>query len=318
MNKIHRVSEIVWKQCIKIKPNEKALIVTDEGKRKIARALFGVGKSLCNCSLIEMPKGKIHGEEPTKDVADAMLKTDAVIAPTSFSLTHTKAVRIASESGVKIITMPNIMLESFLRAIPIDYKKLEEDGEKVKKHFLGKNEVCITTKKGTDITLFIKNRKIHNCCGLMKKGSVVNLPNGEIATAPLEGKTEGMLVVDISCAPDSKTKFGKIGLLKKPFKIRIEKGHLMDCENPVLWKWTSSVRNGTNVAELGIGTNWKARICGNILEDEKCKGTAHIAFGTSKSLGGEVQSSIHLDCVFSKPTIIVDGKVIIKNGKFLL
>ena len=59
--------------------------------------------------------------------------------------------------------------------------------------------------------------------------------------------------------------------------------------------------DGTNIAELGIGTNEKAKLTGNILEDEKILGTVHVAFGASAAIGGTVQVPVHLDCVVMKP-----------------
>jgi leucyl aminopeptidase (aminopeptidase T) len=313
---LDKISEIVWKQCLRIKKEEQALIVTDKGKLDIANSLLRVGKKLCICKMIEIPKAKIDGEDPPKWAAEKMLGKDVIIAPTSFSVTHTKATKQADEEGARIITMPNIEKETFLRAIPLDYQDLKRSGERVKQ-FLSGNEIMIETRAGTDLTVFRGDRKIHNCCGLVDSGKILNLPDGEVAFSPLEGKTEGKLIVDASCAPDKETKFGKIGLVKKPFRVDMEGGEVVDCENEVLWKWITHAKNGANVAELGIGTNPKARITGNILEDEKVLGTAHIAFGTSANIGGVVRSDIHLDAVFRKPTISVDGKVIMKEGKFL-
>jgi leucyl aminopeptidase (aminopeptidase T) len=54
---------------------------------------------------------------------------------------------------------------------------------------------------------------------------------------------------------------------------------------------------GTNLAELGVGTNERARLTGNILEDEKILGTVHVAFGASAGIGGTVSVPIHLDVV---------------------
>jgi len=75
---------------------------------------------------------------------------------------------------------------------------------------------------------------------------------------------------------------------------------------------------GTNLAELGIGTNEKAELTGNILEDEKILGTAHVAFGASAAIGGEVQVPVHLDVVVLKPTVELDGEPLVRDGELLV
>jgi leucyl aminopeptidase (aminopeptidase T) len=75
---------------------------------------------------------------------------------------------------------------------------------------------------------------------------------------------------------------------------------------------------GTNVAELGIGTNEKATLTGEILEDEKIAGTIHIAFGASAGIGGTVQVPVHLDCIVMKPTLELDGEAIVRDGELLI
>ena len=76
--------------------------------------------------------------------------------------------------------------------------------------------------------------------------------------------------------------------------------------------------DGTNVAELGIGTNEEATLTGNILEDEKILGTAHVAFGASAAIGGGVQVPVHLDCVILEPTVEIDGKEVVRGGELLV
>ena len=50
---------------------------------------------------------------------------------------------------------------------------------------------------------------------------------------------------------------------------------------------TAAGPDGTRVAELGIGTNEKAILTGELLEDEKLLGTVHVAFGASAGIGGD-------------------------------
>jgi leucyl aminopeptidase (aminopeptidase T) len=69
-----------------------------------------------------------------------------------------------------------------------------------------------------------------------------------------------------------------------------------------------------NVAELGVGTNESARITGTILEDEKILGTVHVAFGNNVSMGGTVAVPFHLDGVVLRPTLRVDGELLLDGG----
>ena len=67
----------------------------------------------------------------------------------------------------------------------------------------------------------------------------------------------------------------------------------------------------TVLEEIGIGLNEKARITGNMLEDEKKEGTCHLASGNIRC---------HVDMLFDEPTITVfydDGTTIelLRKGK---
>jgi leucyl aminopeptidase (aminopeptidase T) len=81
---------------------------------------------------------------------------------------------------------------------------------------------------------------------------------------------------------------------------------------------TAAGPEGTNVAELGIGTNEKAVLSGEILEDEKLLGTAHVAFGASAAIGGTVQVPVHLDCLVLRPDLAVDGEPVIRGGTLVV
>ena len=72
------------------------------------------------------------------------------------------------------------------------------------------------------------------------------------------------------------------------------------------------------MGELGIGTNPIARLIGNILEDEKVFGTVHIAFGSNATFGGLTQAGIHIDGIILKPSLYLDEKLVVENGKILL
>ena len=318
LTKLDKASVIAIKDCMGAKKSESILIITDENKREIGYSLYENALRLGNKALfVEMKSMMNHGEEPPKVIADLMRKFDIVFCPTTKSLTHTSARRKASAKGARIATLPNITKEVMIRGLNADYKKIASLTLKLKR-LMGKTKnVRVTSPGGTDITFSIAGRVPLPSKGLFhNKGESGNLPTGEAFVAPLEGKTEGVFVVDGSMAG--------IGVIKnKPIKIEVEKGLATkitgDIEARKLVKILSKFgEKGRNIAELGIGTNDKAKLSGNLLEDEKVLGTIHIALGNNKSMGGKVDVPIHLDGVIKKPTVYFDDKIIMKNGKLLV
>ena len=113
-----------------------------------------------------------------------------------------------------------------------------------------------------------------------------------------------------------------IGLVSEPVHLIVEDGHLTSARGgqgmELMELLTAHGEDGTTVAELGIGTNEKAILTGEILEDEKILGTCHVAFGASAGIGGTVQVPVHLDCIVLEPTVELDGEPIVRAGELLV
>jgi len=316
--KLDKASIIAIRDCMGAKKGETILVITDENKREIGVSLHENAKKLdFESLLVEMKAGEINGEEPPKVIAQLMQKFDIVLCPTSKSLTHTNARINASKKGVRIATLPGITIDSMIRGLSADYKKVAALSIKVSRLLSKAKMVNITAPNGTDINIDINGRDAIASKGLLhKKGDAGNLPTGEAFIAPIEGKSNGVFVVDGSMAG--------IGITdKQPIKIYVEKGLATRITGgskarklvKMLEPYGSK---GRNIAELGIGTNDKAKLRGLLLEDEKVMGTIHIALGNNKSMGGKVNVPIHLDGVVKKPTVKFDNKLIMKNGKLLV
>lgn len=316
--KLDKACIIAIKDCMGAKKNESVLIVTDEFKKKIGYSLFENAKKLGHESVyLEYKSREMHGQEPPVQIAEMMKLFDVVLCPTEKSLTHTNARRNASALGARIATFPGITEDIMVRGLNADYKKIAALTIKIQEIMNDVNIVHVTAPNGTDITLDITGRKALPSKGLFhKKGESGNLPTGEAYIAPLEGKTNGVFVVDGSMSG--------VGVINsKPIKIEVIDGFAVSVTGGAQAKKLDSLLNkygklARNIAEFGIGTNDKAKLSGIILEDEKVMGTIHIALGDNKSMGGVVDVPIHLDGIVNKPTVFFDKKMIMKNGKLLV
>ena len=95
---LKRSAKMVVETCMDIRRGENVLIVCDPTTGDIGQALHEAANERSDrVLLIVMPKARHHGEEPPAPVANLMRQQQVVIAPTRYSLTHTRAVRQAQK-----------------------------------------------------------------------------------------------------------------------------------------------------------------------------------------------------------------------------
>jgi aminopeptidase len=317
LTKFQKAAKSALKDYLGISSDETLLVVCDENKREIGLELYKAGQKLCRESIyLEMKPREMHGEEPPEAVSRMMLEVDAVICPTTKSLTHTNARRNASTNGIRVATMPNITEETMTRCLSADFEKIIELTDKVAERLKNVSHVRVTTKLGTDVSISIKKRKIISSTGVLRNiGESGNLPSGEVYVAPWEKKTNGIIYFDGS--------MGNIGLLESPIIIVINEGQAVTIDGGSEAKTLNKLfenydEEAKTIGEFGIGTNYKAELSGNILEDEKVLGTVHFAFGNNISMGGKVSVPLHLDGIIIKPTVYFDDEIVMEEGNLLI
>ncbi len=307
----------ILRSSMGVKENESVVIVTDNVLFDIGKLFFDAAQEYCSEPvLIIMRERASHGEEPPENVALAMEDADVLLLPTIKSLSHTQARKNACITGARVASMPHITKDMLMRLSDADVDTMEKDGRRWSKALTEASDVHITTDLGTDLSFSIKGRKGEYDSGLYtKKGAFGNIPAGEAFIAPVEGTANGTLIIDASMA--------SVGKLDEPLRIIVKDGMATGIEGKseagkleeVLRPYGDSARN---IAELGIGTNASAIITGATLEDEKTKGTIHIALGDNATFGGTVSSPSHLDGIITRPTLYLDGKKVIDKGNWIL
>ncbi|HVD41292.1 MAG TPA: aminopeptidase [Solirubrobacterales bacterium] len=313
---LDRAVKTVVRQCMGISPGEEVLVVCNPVTEEIG-ALMRIeaqGEG-ADATLAVISERESAAAEPPRPVAAAMAAADVVLAPTIQSLSHTAARKAASEAGVRIGTLPGVTEEMLGRLMTGDLEEIRRRGWAIVTALNRGSQVRITCSNGSDLRIGLEGRQgIVDAGELGNRGAFGNLPCGEGFIAPLEGTTEGTLVVDGSIA--------EIGLLETSVALTVREGHLVEASGEdgarLMELLTVHGKDGTNVAELGIGTNEEAILTGNILEDEKILGTCHVAFGASAAIGGTVQVPVHLDCVVLEPTVEIDGETIVSGGDLLV
>jgi leucyl aminopeptidase (aminopeptidase T) len=203
--------------------------------------------------------------------------------------------------------------EMYLASLDIDYEALTHLGRRIISAVEKGGEIHLTCPRGTDLRLRADRRPWINDDGKPVPPSIAvnhylhNLPVGEVYVAPIEDSAYGTV-----CPND----FPGTPVMGVSIEFRGEEKAVISAKSglefmkPRLEKATG---NPYCIAEFAFGTN----PCGDMmLATEKAYGTCHVAIGQNTWLGGKNRCSLHADFLIEKPTVTIDGKLVLREGKF--
>ena len=176
----------------------------------------------------------------------------------------------------------------------------------------------VTNPAGTDLTFSLSGRAGNSHACIVDGPGFTAVPNIEANTSPLEGTTQGRLVVDGSIP------YYGVGVIDEPVVFVMTDGIVRSIEGGEQADFLRDLlaRQGDpavyNVAQFAIGLN---PLCtgftGEMLNDEGVNGTIHMGIGTSTNLGGQVQAKTHFDAIIREPSVWLDERAIILDGELV-
>jgi len=302
--------------CLKLKKNEKCLVLCNEPMKDLALLFHEQCKSLCDhTQCLMLPEMRQPNAEPAKAIGSYLAAQNAAILLTSRSMSHTRMRQKASRQGCRMISLPGVNRDILIRNMTGKYVSLVNQSRKLAEILTIGKSGQLTTRGGTDLSFSLARMKGHADTGMVHEpGQFSNIPAGEACVSPAQGAAEGVLVLDGSFSAIGKIQSLVEMRVKDGFVARIAGGGEADKIRDLLKNYG---RKGRNLAEIGVGTNPYAKLNGVILEDEKVLGTAHIGIGNNMSFGGSVSVPCHFDGIMLNPTLSIDGNTILENGKIL-
>jgi len=223
------------------------------------------------------------------------------------------------ESGVPIARFRRVVLS----ALDVDYEDLARRGKTILRSVSGSKRIHVTSPRGSDIHFEVDQRKWIIDDGVISEEDLaardvgLNLPCGEVFVAPIEDSANGVAVFDV---PTS-----YFGHHVRDLRLEFRSGKITDYQARSGRREFEATLNAATgdrdrIAEFAIGLNPRAEFINDILVDEKVLGTVHIAIGNNKgpAYGGRNSSSIHWDMIMTEPTVVVDGKTVMKDGKLTI
>jgi leucyl aminopeptidase (aminopeptidase T) len=315
--------------CLRIQPQERACVITDDATSEIAAAIVAeleklgapyrawILEELAERPLVNLPS------EILADLEISQVSIFAVQAQTNELRSRIQMTDVVNRRKIRHAHMVNINRQIMLEGMRADFQRVDRLSQKVVEMVRKASKIRATTAAGTDLTADLNpNYKWLKTSGIISPEKWGNLPGGEIFTTP--GEVNGTFVIDGVVGDYLCAKFGS--LQENPLTIRMKGNRLIEAhsENRELegdfWKYTHTDENSDRVGEFAIGTNIDLKnVIGQILQDEKYPGV-HIAFGNpyGAHTGADWDSTTHIDVVGRKFNIWVDDRQIMQDGKFLI
>ncbi|MFC1941788.1 aminopeptidase [Chloroflexota bacterium] len=312
------IARTIVEQILDVKPGEKVCIFTDTQCPQSITQLLAANSCAVGAEtvIVTITPREVGGVDPPASAAAAINAADVIIAQASYAIIHTETIRGALRRSARLCEMWGFNEDMMVRGgATADYVEIRELSYRLADILTSGKEARLTTPDGTDITLPLQDRQCHVLGALADKpGSFCAFPDGEAAISPVEGGAKGILVNPFCL---EKAEFG---FIKEGLSLTIDNGKVVGIDGGALAKQLNDFleqlgESARNIAELGIGTNRKARLGVTMRETKKSWGTAHIALGDSGSLGGKVNSPLHMDMIFREPTLVVDGQTLLEGGQ---
>lgn len=211
---------------------------------------------------------------------------------------------LAQEAG-----MPLEEFEDFVfTATNIDWSDASKRMDLLR-DILNKGKKVQIVGEDTDLTFSIKRSTAIKCDGKF------NMPDGEVFTAPSKDTVNGKVLFTYHSLSNGK--------LVTDIRLEFKEGKVVNASASknvdFLNKMLDTDDGSRYLGEFGIGTNYSIKkFINNTLFDEKIGGTIHLALGNAyPESGGKNKSAIHWDLVTRPHKVLVDDRVILKDGEFM-
>jgi len=309
----------VVRTLARVKAGEKVLIVADTDTMAVSAALATAALEITpEVVTTVMNPVAVDGDEPPAIVGAAMLAADVALLPVSYSISHSTATRNALKHGTRVLSLPATTPDQLVRGgAEADFEAASPTVRKMGELLGAAASAQLTSPAGTNCSFDLRGRSgnAHDCI-LDRPGKFSAFPNIEANISPVDGTAEGTIVFDGSI-PNL-----RIGPLRAPVKCTVQKGNIVKVEGgpeaDMIRKVWAELGDASvyNIAQLAIGLNPAIyMLTGVWAQDHGAFGTVHIGIGTSANIGGTTKAACHFDGMMYRPTLKLDGRVVLEYGE---
>ncbi|GAA0712237.1 hypothetical protein Drose_13815 [Dactylosporangium roseum] len=317
-----RLADVVVRELAEIKPGENVLVIADTGTPD------GLAEAYLNAAIVGKAKAVLVIEaeriltdlELPASLAGAIREADVILGLCSGIFSRSEACIAARERGARILLTDPRGMEQYLidGIVNVDTATMLHNTALLEELIHKGENARITSDNGTDLTMSLAGRPAVTSDGrVVGPGEMDYYPGTQVSFAGVEDTINGKVVIDGSVST--------LGVVTQPFTIVMENGKAIGYEGDGLdldrYKQHIAEQNDPLLAwacHWSFGLNPRAKVSGNIYEDERYFGCLDIGWGSQDpSFGGTLGlSPHHVDVVVLHPKLVIDDVVVLENNRY--
>ncbi len=269
-----------------------------------ADVYFGLRGGVTLEAMSEIPAAALSAQQAAQGAISAQRWQK-----TRWCLLRVPDASLARAAQVDLETLQDMFFDACL----LDYESAAVDWRATAAKLCGAKTVRIVDGQETDLSFSVAGRGWVVCDGK------INLPDGEIYTAPVTDTVDGVIRFDLP---------GSLGgVSMRDIRLEWKAGELVaasaSSNQDFLQRILETDAGASRLGEFAFGLNSHInRFSGDILYDEKIGGTVHVALGRAYGdCGGVNQSRIHWDLVKdlrAGGAVYIDDNPVLQDGKLLI
>ncbi len=306
----------VLKNCLSLKPKDSLLIVAEDALDETAEFIWKCAKRLTKkLILTKFDFKNLNGHNLPGAIYSSLQYSNTSLILCSNCLQQL-TFNTEKQNGARILVLENASRRFVERAFVPDYKKISNLSRKLADLFSIGKKVRLQSPSGTDAMLTIARIKGKADTGIVdENGGLMFLPAGEASLSLNHKNIDGRVVLDRIAGVRKK--------LANPILLNVNDGHVLQIrggeEAQLLKRDLRKFKDeGRKIYELGVGTNKSIVLGRSAKEDEKSFGNVHISLGKNQTTKSNTKLLQAVKGIVLKPTLTIDDRLIIKDGKFLV
>ncbi len=313
MNKLEKAAKLVLIDGLELQPKQSILLVSDVKQTHAALAFHSVAAKahveINSLLLSSRPNGQPQLSSFSKNLIQSAEFAVVLLArPDAESLNW-----LRQQNRTRVILFSQIDDETIQPCLEADQRVIRERSRKLADILSIGRALQITTASGTSLKMSTAHRRGNaEITPLLPDSYFAALPIGRAFVMPDINSVEGEIYLDGVA--------GTRGSLSPNIYLKVVDGRVTlikggKAADELRRRLRQSEASARMVVEIGFGLNDKARWGNSEFEDEKVLGTAHLGFGRLPS--GSKISEIFAKGIIQAPSVTIDGKKIIEEGKVL-